>query len=156
MQDDMYMSSVGWPKRPPKELGALSAMAHLDFPTFGYRWRYQQWRVWFLSPETLELHFLRSRFDLIWEPTYKCFRFGGRLIEFPTSGYIVRYQMWRLWVPELRIPGSSLWDHVSISSGSRDISISGLPAAIVISDFRLHRVISAMVPLCSQFPKIGG
>jgi hypothetical protein len=81
------------------------------------------------APNTCIEH-LRSRFYLIWEPWYKYFRFGGRHIALPTSGYIGRHQMWRIWVPELRITGSSLWDHVSISSRSRDISTSSLAAAI--------------------------
>jgi len=39
---------------------------------------------------------LKSRFYIIWEPKYKYFRFGGRHLEFPTSGYLGLYQQWRL------------------------------------------------------------
>jgi len=48
---------------------------------------------------------LRSRVYLIWEPIYKYFRFGGRHIEFLTSGYIERNPIHRHCVPEPRDHG---------------------------------------------------
>jgi len=74
-------------------------------------------------------------------------------LEFSTSGYIERNQLWRLGVPKARKPRSNFLDNVSFSTGCRYITTSCLASAILNFWLSVILTISAMAPLSSRAPQ---
>ena len=74
-------------------------------------------------------------------------------LEFSTSGYIERNQLWRLGVPKARKPRSNFLDNVSFSTGCRYITTSCLASAILNFWLSVILTISAMAPLSSWASK---
>jgi hypothetical protein len=86
--------------------------------------------VQFLSFGDFKLISLAFGFRLKGKLGYWHFRVGSRHIEFTTSGIVGCISHWFQCIGGPRICKFSLWNFVSISSGSWDIGISGFEAAM--------------------------
>ena len=100
---------------------------------------------------------LRSRFYLILESRYKYFRFIGRHLEYPTSGYIEHHPLNHPCVPEPRKHKTSRYNFVSIclrapvnASGILPVDLLPFPVwrpPACISASTLYRTASQEEPL---------